>query len=410
MRKINLTLLFAILLSLAGDVAARDSQNLYAEYGSDHYKVYLVGKKMPKDASECVRKAALMMEKMFRVYSSLEEMPLPPGGEMSIWLHLDRREYDRQAALFEFPPKLTAGFCNIDGEVHVYYQKTKQIPDPNTILMHEGFHQYCQRALFFPTPPEVFEIVPGYTRVKLPTVPLWLAEGMAMNMETSRLSADHDGYVVQIDDAKAVNSSRLKQLAGLLQSNRAPSVREILSKIMGDQITTDDYAMMWGIVFDLRVATGNAIFIREQTQLERAGPAAIREATMAATDPNLLVPSLRWPVPLTGRLLRACRIVWGMDLRALVEMSAKGAKEPRDFDRQWNRRITQTALSEFEKLLRDQGQTLEQWETEWRLRMLTLYGEVEGFPPSKGTKGVNSEKKVAKKNPREVREGAWQQR
>ena len=106
--------------------------------------------------------------------------------------------------------------------------------------------------------------------------------------------------------------------------------------------------------------------------------AAVDAAVQAATDPYRGYPYLRWPVPVTGRFLRACRVVWGLDVPQLVELCAAGANSPRDFDRQWNRRLTQAALDEVERLLKDQGQSLEQWEKDWRLRMLTLSVEVKG--------------------------------
>jgi hypothetical protein len=148
--------------------------------------------------------------------------------------------------------------------------------------------------------------------------------------------------------------------------------------IMGDQINSDYYSVMWGVVFDLRMVSGEAIFRREQRELERAGPEAVRAAIDAAIDPLRSYPYLRWPVPVAGRLLRACRAVWGLDVPSLVDICAAGAREPRDFDRQWNRRLTQAALSEVEKLLHDNGETLEQWEAGWKKRMLTLYAEVRG--------------------------------
>ncbi len=347
------------------------------EYTSQHYIARVVGGSLGPKSNDLARQTGMMMEKMFSVYASLDELPLPPGNPMPFWLHLNRREYDRQAAIYEFPANSTNGFCSTSGEVHVYYKKSGKIP-PESTAMHEGFHQYCNRALHYPTPPEVFERVPGYKVPKIPTVPLWLAEGMAMNMESGNIQWDHNGMVVSVDDVGAVNVPRLTHLVQLINSGRAPSVRSAMNLIMGDQISIDDYSVMWGIVFDMRVATGNAIFIREQKELERAGPEAVRSAIDAAIDPNRPYPYMRWPVPVTGRFLRACRAVWGMDVQALLNTCMQGAREPRDFDRQWNRRLTQAALAEVERLLKDQGNTLEEWEEGWRKRMLALYAEVRG--------------------------------
>ena len=381
--KYGIIILFVpLLLMLGGCPQSGGSTTALArlettEYASDHYRVQIVGFDLNNETQERTREAALLMEKMFAVYAGLEEMPLPPGDEMPIWLHLVRREYDRQAALYDFPPGMTTGFCNTDGEVHVYYQRIASL-GPEATLLHEGFHQYCHRAVHLPTPPEVFQRVPNYQRRKLATVPLWLAEGMAMNMETGRVTRDHNGFAIAIDDIGAVNRDRLRQLVEIIKSNRAPSARDIMNKIMGDQITADDYAVMWGLVFDFRMATGNAIFVREQKELERAGPGTIDAAIQAATDPFRSYPYMRWPVPVTGRFLRACRVAWGIDVPQVVEASVAGANSPRDFDRQWNRAITQAAFNEVERLLKDQGQTLEQWEQAWRLRMLTLQTEVRG--------------------------------
>ncbi|MCL2000493.1 MAG: DUF1570 domain-containing protein [Planctomycetes bacterium] len=373
---------FAIFLALPGCLESGSEAPFsggleVAEYFTDHYQVRVVGSGLGEKSREAARNAGLMLEKIFDIYAGMEEIPLPPGGPMPFWLHFNRREYDRQAALYDFPANTTNGFCTTAGEVHVYFRKSGRVP-PEATVIHEGFHQYCHRALHYPTPPEVFQRVPGYKLAKLPTVPLWLNEGMAMNMESGRVERDHNGLVVEIADVGSVNRERLTHLAQLINSNRCPSVRTILNLIMGEQISADDYAAMWGIVFDFRMATGNAIFEREQREIERAGPDAVRAAIDAAIDPYRPYPYLRWPVPVTGRFLRASRVVWGLDVPALVDICAAGAREPRDFDRQWNRRLTQAALSEVEKLLRDHGESLEQWEAGWKKRMLTLYAEVRG--------------------------------
>ncbi|MDR1612645.1 MAG: hypothetical protein LBT97_07660 [Planctomycetota bacterium] len=375
------------------------------EYRSDHYCVRIVGARLNPRLQEKTREVALMMEKMFDIYNGLEEMPLPPGDAMPIWVHLSRFEYDRQAALHDYPPRTTHGFCNLDGEVHVFY-RTGAPPSPEATLMHEGFHQYCHRAVHYPTPPEVIARVPNYTRNKLPTVPLWLNEGMAMNMETGRIVADHNGAAIAVDDVGAVNVDRLDALARLIRENRCPSVRGLMNKIMGDPLTTDDYAAMWGIVFDLRMATGNALYVREEKEVERAGPEAVRQAILSATDPTRPYPYLKWPVPLSGRFLRACRVAWGLDVPAVVEMAAAGAREPRDFDRQWNRAVTRAALNEFEKLLRDQGQTLEEWEQGWRKRMLALRAEVKGGSYRYVEPG-DVRKARARLSRQDVRQGVW---
>lgn len=380
--KIALACLFLALPPFAGcdgDGSHDPSSPLQGtEYASEHYVVRVVGRRLDERTQEQTRQAALLMEQMFAAYSGLIELPLPPGDRMPIWLHLSRGEYDRQAALHDYPAKATTGFCNLDGEVHVYFRKIGGDLGPESTMMHEGFHQYCHRALHLPTPPDVHRRVPGYGRGKLPTVPLWLNEGMAMNMETGRVATDHNGIAVAIDDIGSVNKDRLYLLARLIRENRCPSVRGLMNKIMGDQLTTDDYAAMWGVVFDLRMATGNAIYVREQRELERAGPDAVRRAVAAATDPARSHPYLRWPVPLAGRLLRASSVAWGLDVPSTIEVCVVGAREPRDFERQWNRAITRAALEEMERLFRDQGQTLEEWEQGWRLRMLTLYAEVRG--------------------------------
>jgi hypothetical protein len=353
-----------------------EASEVMGEFTSQHYVTRIIGAP-GRSADEMARHGGLLMEKMYDVYAGLDDLPLPPGEAMPFWLHLNRREYDRQAALYDFPADITNGFCSTSGEVHVYYRKSGEIA-PEATAMHEGFHQYCFRALHYPTPQEVFENVPGYSTEKIPTVPLWLAEGMAMNMESGTIGRDAHGIAVSIDEVGAVNTDRLDHLVRLLNTNRAPSVRSTLNLIMGDQITIHHYAVMWGLVFDLRMATGNAVYLREQEALERAGPEAVRAAVDSAIDTSRPYPYLRWPVPVMGRFLRACRSVWGLDVPALVEACMRGAREQRDFDRQWNRRLTQAALAELERLLADHGETLEEWEKGWRKRMLALHTQVRG--------------------------------
>lgn len=347
-----------------------------SEYESQHYQVRVVGMGGQK-GQEAARQGAYLMERMFDVYAALDEIPLPPGDVMPFWVHFNRKEYDRQAALYDFPANTTNGFCSTAGEVHVYFRKSGRIP-PEATAMHEGFHQYAHRALHYPTPTEVFARVQGYKNPKLPTVPLWLNEGMAMNIESGEIQRDHNGMAVSVSNVGSVNRERLSHLVSLIKANQCPSVRAVMNLIMGDQVTINDYSVMWGVVFDLRMATGNAIFAREQVEMERMGPEAVRQAIDAAIDPYRPYPYMRWPVPVSGRLMRACRVAWGLDVPSLVETCAKGAREPRDFDRQWNRRLTQAALMEVEKLLHDQGESLEQWEQGWKKRMLSLHAQVQG--------------------------------
>ena len=388
MRLIDKMRHFALLVAAAAVLAAGCTGTGFNDYGgegpaqvgeytSDHYNVRVVGGKPGPKGQEMARHGALLMEKMFEVYSSLDETPMPPGDIMPFYLHLDRTEYDRQAAMYEFPANATNGFCTTGGEVHVYYRKSGILP-PEATAMHEGFHQYCNRALHYPTPLEVYERVPGYKIARIPTVPLWLAEGMAMNMESGNIQTDHNGIAIGVDDIGSVNTARLNHLADLIRKGRVPSVRRTLNLIMGDQINIDDYSVMWGIVFDFRMATGNAIFVREQEELERAGPRAVRDAIDAAIDPDRPYPYMRWPVPVVGRFMRACKVAWGLDVPALTETCLKKAREPKDFDRQWNRRMTQAALAEVERLLKDNGESLEKWEKGWKQRMLALQTEVRG--------------------------------
>ncbi len=386
MRRIQSTLALCLVSALTlaagcidagyGDYQGSNASEVLGEFTSQHYLTRVVGG-AANASDEMAHQAGLLMEKMYDVYAGLDDLPLPPGDVMPFWLHLNRREYDRQAALYDFPANVTNGFCTTSGEVHVYYRKSGKIP-PEATAMHEGFHQYCFRALHFPTPQTVFESVPGYAVSKIPTVPLWLAEGMAMNMESGTISRDEHGIAISIDDVGSVNAERLDHLVHLINTNRCPSVRETLNLIMGDQISIDDYSVMWGVVFDLRMATGNAIYLREQQGMERAGPEAVRAAVDAAIDTARPYPYMRWPVPVVGRLMRACRAVWGLDVPALLTTCARGAREQRDFDRQWNRRLTQAATAEVERLLADNGESLEQWEKGWRKRMLTLHAQVRG--------------------------------
>ena len=74
--------------------------------------------------------------------------------------------------------------------------------------------------------------------------------------------------------------------------------------------------------------------------------------------------------------MRASRMLWGEDPDAFVAWAAEGARTPRDFDRRWNRRLTERVLAEFERLLRDHGITLEEYELAWHSRMLVLADEV----------------------------------
>jgi hypothetical protein len=96
--------------------------------------------------------------------------------------------------------------------------------------------------------------------------------------------------------------------------------------------------------------------------------------------------------------LRASRELWGDNPDALVEWASRDVRSPRDFDRRWNRRLTERALAEFEKLLRDHGVTLEEYEAAWHSRMLALADEM---LPRGGTRkpSARSEDGGARANP-----------
>lgn len=301
-----------------------------------NYAILAIGPKnyADRELPRVVGEVGRWMEMALAHYERVVGVPAETREPLPVTAHLIRKAYDYEAARLGFPPDLTSGFCTIDGVVHIYYKPSGTL-DPAATLMHEGFHQYCYRVFAYPTPLEVQQAYGGYRRPKLTTTPLWLAEGVAMIFESAAIDVDPRRPAAAFAKLDGYNRPRLEQLKRLLRQNRCPPLREVLSMQLGDPLTGDTYAVMWGLCYDL-------------LRGERMESEAL------------------------SRLLRDGGALWGLDPAVLFRECLAEAPDGKTFERVWNRRMTRAALSRFEQLLAANNADLETWERGWRERMLQV--------------------------------------
>lgn len=208
------------------------------EYESDYYSVKT---NTSRDVAAYIGQLMDFAQKNYqRIFRYEGEMP-----RLKIFAYRTDKEYQAEARKIGLGG--SAGFFAVNGgdkAIHVAYTKTYGLTQPTHTLLHEGAHQFVHMAFGFPVPPQFEDyFVKGLEN--LPSVPLWLNEGIATYMENSYY--DGDNLVVG-----EININRLRQLQAEMRENRYVTLDRLFKQHDAAKFTPSHYASAWGIVYWFR--------------------------------------------------------------------------------------------------------------------------------------------------------------
>ncbi len=283
---------------------------------------------------------AEVIEQAADAYDELLGIDPDQSKQSSVYLHGERRHYNRIVESLGFSPSIRAFYSPISpSAIHLLSAET---PDNELIplLLHEGLHQRADLHFCIALDCTGSEIKgPSMTPLSYLGLPLWLNEGLATFMESARYTArDTNGRLVTGEP----NRDRLRQLQGMIEGNYRFSLSRILERPYGEAFSSGDYALAWGIVYDMiRHGDGNGTLLN---------------GYLRALERNLAR---------EGR--RLCN----------GDRSERG--KPDESFHIWNVLLAQQSLQTFKEVVTAEGQTIAQWEGQWRQRML----EIESVPSKK---------------------------
>lgn len=237
------------------------------------------------------------------------------GGKAVVYLYADHRMYMEVAGSLGFSEKTRAFYSPIPPPaIHAFIGGAVE-GEALSSLLHEGMHHFIDRRCR-----TVFPCGEGGRFDRL-GIPLWLNEGLAACMESARLV---NGNLVAAPDR-----GRLTQLQDMVCNGRTFSLASILSRHYGGVFTSDDYAVAWGVAYDLLTNNPGALKVYIGRMLDL--PVAEREQICSLID--------------------------------------KG----RNADLRWEELLARRSLSVFvEAVAGNDSKGLERWERDWRQRMLGL--------------------------------------
>jgi|GEM_PF-1945542 len=280
---------------------------------------------VPSDVADFMEQAGTAFERVLG-------LPPPSLAQASsdIWLYTDRGRYRQVAAGLGFHSSIPAFFSPITpAAIHASWEQTEE-RFPFYLLLHEGLHQQvnmrCRIGPAGNTPENRNQGQIG--------VPLWVNEGLATYMESGQMS---DGRLI----TGGINKDRLAELAKKLAEKKVPDLSAVLSRPYGTPFDSGDYAMAWGLVYDLKHGAG---------RVNEPG------------DPDLLD---RYLSALKTDLAEAYQTLAGGDI------PAGPAAEPPTFYT-WNPVLSARSLAVFNRIVVGSGSTLDAWARDWRQRMLPL--------------------------------------
>ncbi len=295
-------------------------------FESPHYSV------RTDTSPEVARHAAETMEKALAGYCRILNCPeaLPP---LRVNAYATGREYEAVARNLGLG-RGTSGLYSPQppAAIHLPWRRTAGVA-PEATLRHEGVHQLLDRAFTFAVPESVKDSLPP-GKHRLTGVPLWLNEGLASYMEGALESGD--GLT-----ADTANLPRLKHLQNLIGNQNCPPLREVVSRQYGEPFTAAHYAVAWGLVYSLRHASDPADHQSRHQRLSRY--------LEASRNAFFIAPETEFPPSFLPN-----------------------GHPVADFQHQWHQRLGHKSLAAFERLIAGPEFSLEQWEQDWRQRILKL--------------------------------------
>ncbi|MBN2714004.1 MAG: hypothetical protein JXR97_16415 [Planctomycetes bacterium] len=275
-----------------------------------------------------------VMEMLFLRYKDIFGAQFARIPRMTVNAYSSRQEYDEIANKYGFQSGVTGGFYTThgNGAIHIPYVNING-QHPVKTLFHEGTHQFVHDVIDYKVPFQLKSIVPAELHV-LPSVPIWLNEGLATYMET----ADYDGETIEIGK---VNPGRLYQLQLMIKRKVMPPLREVLSRRFGQPFSAEHYAVAWGLVYSMRHNWD--VDKREQARKK-----------------------------LSQYIDSASKGFFKLPANDFVKKFMTGGKLNDAFMIDWVAHIGDSSLSEFERIVVGRGKKLEDWEAEWKKQILKL--------------------------------------
>ena len=199
-------------------------------YETPHYNI----------ATTSSRKTAMAMGSLLEsLYGTCSEL-LPPATDdlkqLSVYAFTSKDDYEAHIDKHKLQVVYASGFYTPAEPAGIYLPLTETNGvHPFFTLAHEGLHQYIH---------EIKGIQIPATSARLPAVPLWLNEGLALNMEAALVNEANF-------QPGRIHPPRLDHLQRMIEAGGIPSVKEVLSKTYGEPFTNEDYSVAWGVTYFL---------------------------------------------------------------------------------------------------------------------------------------------------------------
>ncbi len=216
--------LVAELPTLQHDGATSWDQAL--EVTSDNYRI------VTNSNSENALLMAGLMEILYATCSRL----FGPGQKherLTVYAFARRAQYEQQTAALQLSAGHLSGIYAPGRSTGIYLPLVASNgTHPFFTLVHEGLHQYLH---------EVHGLPIAGTSAKLPSVPLWLSEGLALYMEAALVEP------AALAPGRR-HPERLQHLQSLVRRGRMPGISQVVSTSYGEPFSNADYSVAWGLV------------------------------------------------------------------------------------------------------------------------------------------------------------------
>ncbi len=239
-------------------------------------------------------------------------------------------EFRRSAANPSFTARTRGTHYPGTGEIHLT-MTADATSEPSAIVLHETAHFYLHRCFDFRRPAERRT---GAGPQRLASVPRWLQEGVATCMEALCLE---DGRL----RAGRISLHRLRELEDIIGTARFPGIERVIRKVFGTPMSTEDYAVAWGIVHTLLYHPAPSV------------RAARRET-------------------LKTYLAHCRRGFFDRPAAAFKAFLADGGEPGPGFRRRWADWVSRNSLELFRELFLEEADSLDAWRRRWENEIRSL--------------------------------------
>jgi hypothetical protein len=255
-----------------------------------------------------------------------------PAQRVTVQAHATIAEFRRHAGPLGIGSRTRGVWDAREWVIHLSVASVRGEPsDPRSVLLHEYVHFYLDACFGFPVPAALR--AQGWPE-RLPTVPWWLQEGLAAQMENTWRDEQRES---------SWTDARQSELLHLIRTGRCPSVFSVLSKPPSAVGTSAEYAVAWGMV--------GALLHAADPDLRRSRRDALRE------------------------YLSACG--GGLPRHADADPAGHLLGERKDPDAafgRWMEHVGKRSPELFRELIVGPGRSLEEWVRAWRREMLRRSG------------------------------------